>query len=291
LKVRNHNVGNRQIAVVTGGSRGIGRQLSRSLAEHTWDVAICSRSTDQAKETAKQLEREFGIRSLGVGADVVSNAEMSRFAEIVNNELGKPSVLICNAAVLGPVGRINRTSAADWSSALLTNVAGTANAIRVFWEDISRQQDGRILCLSGGGIGGPNAMRRTSAYTSSKSAIVTLVESLSHDLTGSTATINMLAPGSVSTTFLQGILEAGPDASGETLYQDARHRARNPSEELSQSLVNLVLYLLSEQSRHINGRLLSARWDTPEKLNSLRGTLRDQDLFTLRRIDDTLYFE
>ncbi len=291
MELRKSRSINRPIVVVTGGSRGIGRQLSRRLAAHGWDVAICSRSATQSGNAAAQLARDFGVRSLGVQADVASDTDMSAFAEHVNRELGKPSALICNAAILGPVGTINQTSAVEWASAHSVNVLGTVHAIRAFWEVISRQQDGRILCMSGGGIGGPNAMKRASAYTSSKSAIAALVESLSQDLNGSHATINMIAPGSVPTTFMDGLVAAGPARSGEAQYLEALSRKNNQAEDLPQPLIDLVFYLLSKASRHINGCLLSGRWDTPQGLNSLRDTPRRQNLYKLRRVDDTLFFE
>lgn len=275
--------------MITGGSRGIGRQLTRYLASQGWRTAICATSIDQIQLTATSISEEFGIECIGKEVDVRDSVSLKEFADLVCQQLGAPTALICNAAILGPIGKFEDCAQDEWNQAIAVNLLGVANSIRVFLPEIERSPQGRIIVMSGGGIGGPSPLTRSSAYVTSKSALWGLIESISNDLVDSSTTVNLVAPGSVATGFMRGVLDAGESRAGPELFDDARRRDSDPSEDISTGLTELLEFLLSTNSSHIRGRLLSARWETPKQLGPNSPISNDPDLFKMRRIDNQLF--
>src|SRR5690606_11349368 len=97
------------------------------------------------------------------------------------DELGRIDIAVANAAVLGPVGPVADTSASAWANAIDINVCGTANVVRSVLPAMAGAGHGRIVTLSGGGVGGPNVADRVGAYVASKGAVMLLTEALSYE--------------------------------------------------------------------------------------------------------------
>lgn len=277
------------VAVVTGGTRGIGRQTVEWLAEHGYSVALCGRSATDAKTVAREIADAFGSLTLGVGVDVADAAQVSDFAEAVASVFGIPTVVVCNAAILGPVGALTVCDPVEWSYTLQVNVCGIANVVGLFARRMETIGRGKFVVLSGGGVGGPRVSPRLSAYTTSKAAVVMLVETLAEEFKEAGLQINAVAPGAMPTGFTAGILLAGPTIAGVDLFEAT---ARNSALEGSFHLyAELFEFLVSSESDWLTGRLLSARWETPELLRQQRSNIEASDRFRLRRIDESLYAE
>lgn len=279
------------VAVISGGTRGIGLEIARFLASRGWQIGICSRSGPEATEVSIDLTREFGVSSVGSATDVANPNAVEVFAQVVRRDLGRPCLVICNAAVLGPVGGPTDALPEDWSAALHVNVSGVYNMINAFWTDVTSQPDGRIITMSGGGVGGPRPLRKTTAYVASKAALASLVETLSYEMQGTSSTINSIAPGAVPTTFMDGVLRAGRDLAGDDLFADAASRIGQSTTGTLTDFFRLLTYVISPESREISGRTLSARWNNPEELACLGQLTEDANLYRLRRIDNQLFTE
>jgi NAD(P)-dependent dehydrogenase (short-subunit alcohol dehydrogenase family) len=212
------------------------------------------------------------------------------FATQVETHLGPAAVVVNNAAVLGPVGVLEPSGTGDWSRTLDINVKGVANVIAAFSTQLRAGHQGRVVNLSGGGVGGPSPMMRTSAYVVSKFAVAALTEVLAEEFEGSSVTVNAVAPGPLPTRFLAGVLDAGPDVAGNALYDDALGRDDTLDDHHVRPFLNLLDYLIEAESYYLNGRVLSARWDQPGDLRSLRSSI-SPNLFRLRRIDSDLFAE
>jgi NAD(P)-dependent dehydrogenase (short-subunit alcohol dehydrogenase family) len=278
------------VAVVSGASRGLGFETARYLARRGASVAVCGRTADDAQEAAKAIGAEFATECLGSAVDVADPEAGFRFAEQVNSELGPTRFLINNAAILGPVGRLRREILTDWSSTIDVNLKGPGFLIAAFSEQIKAAGSGRVINLSGGGVGGPNPMQRVSAYGASKAGIGFLTELLADEMAAIGATINAIAPGSFPTTFLSGVLTADEAETGPELRLDAASRDGRIDRTTLTPFFNLVDFLLDPASNWLTGRVLSARWDTPDALNSARAL--DQlttNMYRLRRIDGDLF--
>ena len=280
----------RPTIVITGATRGIGLLLARYFASENWSVAICARDEASVIEVSRDIASEFGVPTVGGCADVGDPNDMASFAETVRAQLGPTTALICNAGVLGPVGSPKHVDAESWSSAINVNVAGSFNAIKAFWNDLQNSPIGRIILMSGGGVGGPNPMKRASAYVASKAAVSSLAESIATDLEGTSCTINAVAPGAFPTSFMADVLDVGTEVAGHELYVDASGRTGHIAPGSASKLLELVEFLVSPLSGHINGRTLSANWNRVDGLQKGAFDDDDQNYLRMRRIDNDLFW-
>lgn len=280
----------RPVAVVTGGSKGIGLLTARHLASKGWDVGICARNHSEISEAVSTLSLIPDVRVFGETADVARFEDMARFAGQVRVELGETSLIICNAAVIGPIGDISSIDTVEFMSAIGVNLGGVVNTLKAFWSHFQVTSNPRAIVLGGGGLGGPKPMKRAPSYVPSKAAVVNLVEGLAEEFAELAGTINAVSPGNIPTGFMDRVVASGPDVAGNRLHEEALARdGQTVSNELDDFLV-LLDFLARPDSNWINGRFLSAKWNSPHALGLLEQDL-GHNLFRLRRIDDDLFKE
>jgi 3-oxoacyl-[acyl-carrier protein] reductase len=140
---------------------------------------------------------------------------------------------------------------------------------------------GKIIQLSGGGA--TNPLPRLSAYAASKAAIVRFAESLALEVQADGIDVNAVAPGALNTRMMRELLDAGPSAVGDAMYERMTRIAESGGTPLETGAA-LAVFLASPQSDGITGRLLSAVWDPWADLPSHRDELARSDVYTLRRI-------
>ncbi len=279
-------------AIITGASRGIGAALSTHLAGHGWSLGICARNAERLDTVADAVRAEYTVPVHAAPVDVTDPTAVCNFADDVEAALGPVALVVNNAAVFGPVGRITDIDLGDWHRALTIGACGTANVTAAFWEQLRSTSDGRIINLSGGGLGGPNPLLGSSSYAATKAAIALFTEVLAPEAAEIGATVNVVAPGALPTGFMNEAVTAGPEAAGATLYEAAVGlRGSDVPIELPEGLLRLLDHLLKPSSAWINGCILSARWDTPERLDEHRTAIESGSFGRLRRIDADLYHE
>jgi NAD(P)-dependent dehydrogenase (short-subunit alcohol dehydrogenase family) len=283
-----------RVCVVSGGSRGLGRSIADLLAGQGAALALCARGERELQATAEELRREHGREVLAAALDVREASAVTDFARAAERQLGAAYALVNNAAVLGPVGAIDEIDLGEWARALEVNVVGVVNMCAAFAPQMARAGGGAIVNLSGGGIGGPGVPDRVSAYTTSKGGIVMLTETLARELRPSAVRVNAIAPGPLPTGFLRPVLDAGPGAVSDDLFATARAMGASGTVEregVDKRLASLLLFLLSNESSWLTGKLVSARWESVEGLRAAEEQIRKTSLFTLRRIDGSLFRE
>lgn len=279
------------VVVITGGTRGIGYETGRALAMDGWRIALCARDQESASDVAEELSERYSTETYGAVADVASQISVRHFADEVNSRFEAVNLLICNAAVLGPVGKLVDVQRAELGAAFMTNVMGVVNSIDAFWDQLVSAEGFRIIVLAGGGLGGPNPLERALAYVPSKAAVVSIVELLSNEVEQAGGTINAVAPGNIPTTFMDPILCVDQETAGAQLVSQIRERANGSIDASIQDFLAMVRYLVLPGSSHINGRILSAKWDRIDQLSSLQKSDISDNLFRLRRIDESLFSE
>jgi 3-oxoacyl-[acyl-carrier protein] reductase len=261
--------------LVTGGSKGIGAAVARRLAADGWRVTVAARSADAIDATVNALD---GDGHEGLVLDVGDPAAWEAAAP----GLGELAGVVCDAGTIGPIGPVTAVDPGAFATALRVNVLGTWLAARATRPALERS-GGALVSFSGGGATGPFA--RFDAYAASKVAVVRVTENLAAD--GLRA--NAVAPGFVVTDLQDDVVAAGREVVGDEYFDKVQEAVANGGGEPPELAADLVAFLVSDASRGISGKLLSARWD-PWADPAFQERLRTEpDLATLRRIDDQFY--
>ncbi len=181
-----------RVAIVTGGSKGLGFAMAAGLASAGAAVALVSRHGDEASTAASQIADAFGKKAIGIRADVTSETDMAEMAERVLKEFGKIDILI-NSAGINKRGPIDALSTDDFRDVMKVNVEGTWLATRAVVPHMKSRKAGRIINLASA-LGVVGLADRTP-YCSSKGAVVQLTRALAAELAPFQITANAILPG------------------------------------------------------------------------------------------------
>ncbi len=270
-------------ALITGGSRGLGLEIARAYLEAgASGVCICGRDAGALRSAAAELSELAGPGRpvLAEVADVSAPDDVERLMELAVAGLGDLQIVVSNAGVYGPKGRIDRTDRAEWARAVEINLFGSVLIARAAAAHLVGRGYGKIIQLSGGGATRP--LPGLSAYSASKAAVVRFAETLACELREHRVDVNAIAPGALNTRMLDELLAAGPERVGEEYYERALAQRERGGDPL-RGAADLAVFLGSAASDGVTGKLLSAVWDPWPRLPEHLGEL-DSDLYTLRRI-------
>ncbi len=268
-----------KVAVVTGGSRGIGKAVAKALLREGAKVVIAARSEGEINNSVKELSLLGQI--IGVPTDVSKQEEVQNLIEKALRQYHSINILVNAAGIQGPIGRLTEVKVEDWVDNLHVNLIGTVLCCKAALPTMISQKKGKIINFSGGGATSPRP--KFSAYACSKAAIVRFTETLALEVKDSGIDINAIAPGGVNTRMLDEVLAAG-SAAGEELMEAKRRKAQGgmPAELAGE----LVVFLVSEVSNGLTGKLISAPHDDWRAWNRGRiGELMSGPWLTLRRLD------
>jgi NAD(P)-dependent dehydrogenase (short-subunit alcohol dehydrogenase family) len=265
-----------RLVLVTGGSRGIGLESARALAERGARLVLVARAAAALEDATASLP---GGGHRWLAFDVRDEDAWRWHFEDLDELAG----LVTAAAVLEPVGVIGSYSPAVFRRTLETNLLGTQLAIHSCLPAL-RAGGGSIVTLGGGGATSP--LPRFDAYASSKAAVARLTENLASALAPDGIRVNCVAPGFVTTGLHEATLAAGPAVAGIDYYERTRQeisRGGFPASEAAE----LVCLLLEGVS--FTGKLVSAQWD-PWRDHQFHERLATDPAFaTVRRIDGRLF--
>jgi NAD(P)-dependent dehydrogenase (short-subunit alcohol dehydrogenase family) len=270
-------------AIVTGGSRGLGQAIAGAFLQSGASVLIAARDAARLLAAREELmpRARPGRLLLAVAADVSTAEGCAAVMDGAAPLLPELSVLVCNAGVLGAIGRLEDVAWEDWLSALQVNLLGAVLMCRAVVPHLRRRGYGKIVTVSGGGATSP--LPRFSAYAASKAALVRFTETLAHELKGDRVDVNALAPGLLHTRMLDEVIAAGPERVGAEFHASCVQQRAEGATPLEKGAA-LAVFLASARSDGITGRLISAVWDDWTNLAARREELAGTDWFTLRRV-------
>ena len=234
-----------KVALVTGGSRGIGKEIARQLATRGADVVLTSRSEADVRAVAEELTA-LGVKARGYACDVSSFEEVNGTGKAIIEEFGKLDFLVNNAGIVRDK-LILRMSPEDWNEVLSVNLTGAYNTVKVFAPHFLKQRQGKIVNISSviGLIG--NAGQ--ASYAASKAGIVGLTRSLAKEFASRGITANVVAPGYISTAMTEEITEELQERMLELI----------PLKRFGsvEDVANVVIFLLSGMADYVTGQVIN----------------------------------
>jgi NAD(P)-dependent dehydrogenase (short-subunit alcohol dehydrogenase family) len=266
-------------AVITGANQGLGLAIARAFVAAGADVLLCARDAGKLEEARSELALS-GRNVIAEAADVARPDDVDRVARRALREFGQVQILVNNAGVYGPLGRIDEIDWTEWVSALEINLYGSVLMARALIPHFRANRYGKVVQISGGGA--TNPLPRISSYAASKAAVVRFAETLAEEVRGEGIDVNSIAPGALNTRLLDEALAAGPERVGEAFYARLLRQRDEGGAPLDRGAA-LSVFLASAASDGISGKLLSALWDPWEELPQHREDLQ-KDIYTLRRI-------
>jgi NAD(P)-dependent dehydrogenase (short-subunit alcohol dehydrogenase family) len=241
-----------RVAVVTGASRGVGRAVAARLAGHGASVALGARSVDDLEAVEREI-RASGGTARAIPLDVSQLDSVEAFARDVEQVLGSPSILVNNAAMVGPIGLLQHGDPLEWARTIEINVLGPYFVTRRFLPAMLERGWGRIVNVSSAAALIPPAPL-ISGYATSKVALNHFTRCLAAELGGRGITVNAIHPGEVMTEMQAHIRRqaalAGP--AGEPLL-DITTRLYQQGGDPPEKAADLVLRLVSEEAAAISG--------------------------------------
>jgi len=262
--------------LIAGAGRGIGKRLAMGFAEAGARVGLLARSQPELDLAKLEIEQAGG-KALRIRADIRDVEQMNAAVDRIRVVFGGLDVLVVAAGVQGPIGPFVATKPKAWNEAIEINLIGVANACRAALPPMIEKRSGKIILLAGGGSA--NSRPNFTAYAAAKTAIVRLAECLADEVRDHNVQVNCMAPGATYSHMTDEILNAGEDKAGRKEIEDAE-RVRVTGGVSPEKQIQLALFLASEGSNHISGKLIHVNddWKRFESQNM------KPELYTLRRV-------
>ncbi|MBI3894628.1 MAG: SDR family oxidoreductase [Acidobacteria bacterium] len=201
-----HSVLENKVAVITGGSRGIGFRIAEKLLQNGASVVLCGRQESGVRQAAESLQQIASSRTEGIVADVRIYSQVERLMALTEEKFGGIDILVNNAGI-GVFGPVDKIPPEEWDAVIGTNLTGCFYCVHAAVPCMKRRGGGYILNISS--LAGKNAFAGGSAYNASKFGLNGLSEAAMLDLRYENIRVSYIMPGSVETDFGRSGREGG----------------------------------------------------------------------------------
>lgn len=240
-----------RVALVTGGSRGIGRGIALSLAKEGLDVAFFYRINEEAaNETEKELSA-YGVRCKGYRVSVTNYEQIEKGVKDIHKDFGQIDILINNAGRAPAISFLVDVPLKEWHGVLDLDLTGVFYCCRAVVPIMRKQKEGNIVNISS--VVGSNCQEASASYATAKAGVNALTRVLAKEEGRNGIRVNCISPGFVETRMSLKMIEA----MGEDVFN--RQMAELPlpgMRGLPEDIGNAVVFLVSDKSRYMTGQVI-----------------------------------
>ena len=233
-----------KVAIVTGGSRGIGRAIAQALSREGAIVVVCSRSLEANKKTAELIEAEGGS-AYPYQVDVTDTGSVSALVKEVAARFERIDILVNNAGVTAD-NLLIRLKEADWDKVVDTNLKGTFNFTKAVARAMIKQHGGKIINITS--VVGMVGNAGQANYCASKAGIIGLTKSVARELASRNVTVNCVAPGLIRSAMTESLPDQAKEQAAELIPLG---RMGEPED-----VAEVVLFLASPAADYITGEVI-----------------------------------
>jgi NAD(P)-dependent dehydrogenase (short-subunit alcohol dehydrogenase family) len=244
-----------EVAIITGGSRGIGRALAVEFAREGARVTLAARSVAELQETEGQV-RAVGGEALVMPTDLVKAEDVEAMVAATRQAFGPVDILVNNAGIAGPTALCEEVKPEDWDYTFAVNVKGPFLCCRAVLREMKQRRRGRIINL--GSVSSKRPLVQRTPYTAGKMAIIGFTRTLAAEVGEYGITVNAICPGPVSGPRIESVLASMAKASGKTRDEMAheaflQHAALRRFVD-AEDVARLAVFLASEAGRNMTGQ-------------------------------------
>lgn len=234
-----------KVAIVTGGSRGIGKAIALRLAAEGAKVVVTATTLEGADKTAAEI-RQNGGQAVGFAANVAEVKQVEALMKATVEQFGDLHILVNNAGITRD-NLVMRLSDEDWNAVIATNLTGTFNCMRAASKIMMKQRSGKIINLTS--VVALMGNKGQANYCAAKAGVIGLTKSVARELASRNVQINAIAPGFI-TTDMTAVL---PEAAKTAMVQSIPLERMGTPEEVA----GVVAFLASADADYLTGQVLN----------------------------------
>ncbi|MBU3217829.1 3-oxoacyl-[acyl-carrier-protein] reductase (plasmid) [Clostridium estertheticum] len=235
-----------KIALITGGTRGLGRAIAEKLAEEKVKVIVTGVNEERAKQVANEISLAYNVETLGLKHDVSSEESTKEVVKTIVEKFKRIDILVNNAGITSD-GLMMTMKKENWDNVLSVNLTGAFNCTKFVSKQMLKQKSGSIVNITSvvaitGNVGQAN-------YSASKAGLIGFTKTVAKELAERGITVNAIAPGYISTDMTSTL----SDKITEEMLSKIPMKAYGKPE----AVANAVLFLVSNMSRYITGQVIN----------------------------------
>lgn len=237
---------NAKVALITGATRGIGKQIALELASQGYDIALNYRKQNEELEALKKEIESKNVKCLTIYGDVSNYEDVENFIKEIIKEFGKIDVLVNNAGITKDM-LLMRMKKEDFESVIDVNLIGTFNVTKNVIPYMMKARNGKIVNISS--VVGISGNAGQTNYSASKAGIIGFTKSLAKEVASRNINVNAIAPGFIKTDMTDVLKDEVKEEISKTIPLKRMGEAKD--------VANLVKFLVSEESNYITGQVIN----------------------------------